>query len=74
MRKPVLTTSREHCAAQNAAGNRVGAQTPATAGQPQANRLSRQIELAFGRLKSLIKVGEIRTRTEAETRYRLYAQ
>ncbi len=36
-------------------------------------RLRWQIELAFKRLKSLIKIDEIRTRTEAGTRCWLYA-
>jgi len=38
-----------------------------------AYRLRWQIELAFKRLKSLLKIGEIRTRTEAGTQCWLYA-
>jgi IS4 transposase len=38
-----------------------------------AYRLRWQIEIAFKRLKSLLKIGKLRTRTEAGTRCWLYA-
>jgi len=40
---------------------------------PAAYRLHRQIELAFKRLKTLIKIDKIRSRSEAGTRCWLYA-